>query len=262
MILGTNMRRYVGMEAMIASNILSRAGSKHQRESTQLPSWVLQLAMKAADISYCFNTLEVHKAWVTRLLEQQYVQGDDQKARGLQVSVLMDRTKPSNIADGQAAFFNLVVMPTICNLLHLFPGAGGWMDNAINNMSYWHSSKSRRTSSLTSPHGRDLLGRLGGFGPLIAILQQLVQHEVEIPSDQVVALRKELIIFRFALNADIHSQSIIAYARNSSSMFATAADKDELKRRLQSLWGACLDITADHGLSNDISNRVESYFAL
>jgi hypothetical protein len=188
-------------------------------------------------------------------------QGDDQRSRGLPVSALMDRHKPTSIADGQAALFNLVVMPTVCNLLHVFPGAGPWMDNAMQNMAYWHSSRKQRSLSLAPPEGNDLLKRMGGFGPLIAILQALVEHEVKVPADRVTALRTEVMVMRFVLGADVHNASIKAYARNSNSMFATAADKEELKQRLQSLWGVCLDVTADHTLSNDITNRVESRFA-
>lgn len=54
---------------------------------------VLQIALKVSDLGHLCAPLPVHLKWVAALEEELFRQGDQEKAAGLAVSALMDRTK-------------------------------------------------------------------------------------------------------------------------------------------------------------------------
>lgn len=61
-----------------------------------------QVALKCADVGHLALPTELHKVWVGRLQDEFYLQGDVERDRGMPISALMDRDKPSNIANSQA----------------------------------------------------------------------------------------------------------------------------------------------------------------
>jgi hypothetical protein len=54
----------------------------------------LKMAMKVADIGHCFTRLDQHQAWVGRLAEEFFKQGDSEREKGRKPSPLMDRDLP------------------------------------------------------------------------------------------------------------------------------------------------------------------------
>lgn len=89
----------------------------------------LQLALKCADLGHLASSTEVHKEWVGRLEEEMFRQGDQERALGLTVSPLMDRTK-GGVTKSQAGFFNVVALPMLRVSGTVWEGAayatGGW----------------------------------------------------------------------------------------------------------------------------------------
>jgi hypothetical protein len=70
----------------------------------------LQVALKAADLSHLCDLTESHIRWVSALEEEFFQQGDAEKAAGLPISPLFDRTKPG-VTKSQVAFLDIVVVP-------------------------------------------------------------------------------------------------------------------------------------------------------
>lgn len=60
----------------------------------------LQMALKCADIGHIVESLETHKKWVSALEEEFFLQGDAERAAGLPISPLFDRTKPGGWQGG------------------------------------------------------------------------------------------------------------------------------------------------------------------
>lgn len=54
----------------------------------------MQMALKMADIGHLSAPRELHKMWAARLEDELFLQGDAEKAAGLPISPLMDRTSP------------------------------------------------------------------------------------------------------------------------------------------------------------------------
>ncbi|GFH30211.1 phosphodiesterase, partial [Haematococcus lacustris] len=132
LVLGTDMKQHFSIIG--AFNALHRSSSSGSHESTRvsaagtqesLPSCgkassstvgelqpvseqdkllSLQMAMKCSDLGHLAAPLPVHLAWVARLEAEFFAQGDAERAQGLAISPLCDRTK-QGITKSQVGFF-------------------------------------------------------------------------------------------------------------------------------------------------------------
>ncbi len=60
----------------------------------------MKMALKCADVGHAAKTIEVHKLWTHRIVEEFYEQGDMERTRNLAISPFMDR-KTANVANAQ-----------------------------------------------------------------------------------------------------------------------------------------------------------------
>merc|ERR1719424_1680449 len=92
--------------------------------------------MKCADLGHLALQWDLHRAWVSRLEEEFFAQGDREKALGHPVSFLMDRQKPG-CSKTQIGFFELVVVPLFRSLVSVAPRARPVLDAVISNYEGW-----------------------------------------------------------------------------------------------------------------------------
>eukprot|EP01105_Mastigella_eilhardi_P020093 TRINITY_DN4766_c0_g1_i6.p1 TRINITY_DN4766_c0_g1~~TRINITY_DN4766_c0_g1_i6.p1 ORF type:complete len:108 (+),score=24.07 TRINITY_DN4766_c0_g1_i6:86-409(+) len=71
---------------------------------------MLGIAIKCSDVSNPCRSVSVCKAWADRVTNEFYLQGDEERLRGLPISAFMDRTKPG-LARCQKTFCEIVVGP-------------------------------------------------------------------------------------------------------------------------------------------------------
>lgn len=86
-------------------------------DSKQLVS---SCVLHACDISTSLRDFDISTQWADLLFDEFFNQGDMEKAQGLDVSIMCDRTT-TNIAGGQAGFIQFVVMPIFQQLAHVCP---------------------------------------------------------------------------------------------------------------------------------------------
>ncbi len=68
----------------------------------------MQMAFKLSDLGHTAESLDVHLRWVAALETEFFLQGDQEKAAGLPISPLFDRTKPG-VTKSQVGFYEVVV---------------------------------------------------------------------------------------------------------------------------------------------------------
>ena len=88
--------------------------SVRQDDKKVLESKILrmQLSMKCGDVGHPSRHIDVHLEWSRRVTEEFYLQGDQERIRGMQVSPLCDRNvSASNYPQGQIGFINFVAKP-------------------------------------------------------------------------------------------------------------------------------------------------------
>ncbi|PFH31062.1 hypothetical protein BESB_032590 [Besnoitia besnoiti] len=72
---------------------------------------VMSLCIKVADLGHCALDAESHIAWTTRLKQEFFAQGDEEKRLGLAVSPLCDRSQQGQLARSQANFIEFLFLP-------------------------------------------------------------------------------------------------------------------------------------------------------
>jgi cAMP-specific phosphodiesterase 4 len=78
------------------------------------------MAIKAADLGHLCDPTPVHRRWVEALEEEFFRQGDAEKACGLPVTPLFDRSKPG-VIKSQLAFMDIVAVPLYQAMAQAFP---------------------------------------------------------------------------------------------------------------------------------------------
>ncbi|KAL6759759.1 hypothetical protein V8C86DRAFT_1826880 [Haematococcus lacustris] len=111
----------------------------------------LQMALKCSDLGHLAAPLPVHLAWVSQLEAEFFAQGDAERAQGLTISPLCDRTK-QGITKSQIGFFDFVALPLFNNFTSRFIGAKPLLRGVLRNYSYWQSEA-------TTPRDTPLSGR-------------------------------------------------------------------------------------------------------
>ncbi|KAH3762352.1 cAMP-specific 3',5'-cAMP phosphodiesterase 4 [Pelomyxa schiedti] len=96
---------------------------------------ILQLLLKAADISNAYREWEVCQEWTNRLMKEFCKQGADEKLRGLATSKFMDGS--ATAVEMQNSFVPLFVIPLLRALIGLFPSFAALETLAWENLNRW-----------------------------------------------------------------------------------------------------------------------------
>ncbi|GAX79398.1 hypothetical protein CEUSTIGMA_g6839.t1 [Chlamydomonas eustigma] len=98
---------------------------------------VMQMALKSADVGNLGSTLPVHSRWIEKLEVEMFRQGDQERALGLPISPLMDRTSGKGVTKAQAGFFKFVAMPLYQAMAQAFPGTQPLLAAVKTNHAHW-----------------------------------------------------------------------------------------------------------------------------
>ncbi|KAJ9505875.1 hypothetical protein QJQ45_010053 [Haematococcus lacustris] len=98
----------------------------------------LQMALKCSDLGHLAAPLPVHLAWVSRLEAEFFLQGDVERAAGLPLSPLCDRTK-QGITKSQVGFFDFVALPLFNNFAARFTAAKPLLAGVMRNYRHWQA---------------------------------------------------------------------------------------------------------------------------
>ncbi|KAJ9520545.1 hypothetical protein QJQ45_007397 [Haematococcus lacustris] len=98
----------------------------------------LQMALKCSDLGHLAAPLPVHLAWVSRLEAEFFAQGDAERAQGLTISPLCDRTK-QGITKSQVGFFDFVALPLFNNFTARFTAAKPLLHGVTQNYRHWQA---------------------------------------------------------------------------------------------------------------------------
>ena len=71
---------------------------------------LFKMIVKASDLGHAAKNIELHQKWCAQVIEEFYLQGDQEKVLGLPISMYCDR-EHTNIGKSQAGFIKNIVMP-------------------------------------------------------------------------------------------------------------------------------------------------------
>lgn len=76
---------------------------------------IFKVLIKAADIGHTAKGIELHKKWCEQVIEEFFLQGDQEKKLGLTISMYCDRDN-TNIGKSQSGFIKNIVLPLYSSL--------------------------------------------------------------------------------------------------------------------------------------------------
>ena len=89
MVLATDMEKHFPVLGSFRTSLSKMGEPKLDKTNTKL--LLLQIAMKAADLSHAAKKLEIHLKWTQELTNELFYQGDMERDKGLPVSAYCDR---------------------------------------------------------------------------------------------------------------------------------------------------------------------------
>jgi hypothetical protein len=106
---------------------------------------LMKAIVHAADLSNPMKPLHLYLNWMRRINEEFWLQGDEEKKRGLPVSVMCDRDT-TKLPESQAGFISFIVKPFVSAFSILLPEV--WMERLDENLAYMNELSRKNAMKL------------------------------------------------------------------------------------------------------------------
>ncbi|KAL0021688.1 hypothetical protein WJX79_000250 [Trebouxia sp. C0005] len=129
-----------GTTSQGASPAAPRCGVDWDGVKAEDKTLVHQMVLKCADIGHLAAPPRTHRRWAFQLEEEFFQQGDKERACGLPVSPLMDRSTQGGMTRSQLGFFSIVGIPLFKAMVDLFEDAKPMLDGVLANYAHWENN--------------------------------------------------------------------------------------------------------------------------
>ncbi|KAH8857955.1 cAMP-specific 3',5'-cyclic phosphodiesterase 4D [Schistosoma japonicum] len=144
LVLSTDMSKHMSLLADLKTTVEKQKafqGNVISLDSYSARMQILECVIHAADLSNPTKPLEIYQEWVSRIMEEMFRQGDQERQFGIEISPMCDR-ETACVYSTQIGFIDYIVYPlweTMAELL--YPGAQILMDNIANNRNWYVNAK-------------------------------------------------------------------------------------------------------------------------
>eukprot|EP00727_Mastigamoeba_balamuthi_P013984 m51a1_g9208 putative 3 5 -cyclic nucleotide phosphodiesterase family protein (801) ;mRNA; r:7530-10619 len=138
LILATDMARHLELTSLFATRTTAGKMDPASKADRLL---VLQMLIKASDVSNPARPWPACHRWARRVMDEFFAQGDAERALGLRVSPFMDRAT-ADTPKCQLAFIKFVVRPMMESIQPLCPSvAQSMLENLTSNATMWEQQQ-------------------------------------------------------------------------------------------------------------------------
>lgn len=123
---------------------------------------LMDLMVHAADTSNPTKPWRICQIWVQKAMEENFLQGDEEKLLGLPVHALNDREK-ANLPYGQIGFIEYLVAPFLLTVTKVLPPAEDMLMQLMLNLKSWH----KRWEAECSPREEERIAMRGRLAEVI-----------------------------------------------------------------------------------------------
>ncbi|CAH8604691.1 unnamed protein product [Heterobilharzia americana] len=144
LVLSTDMSKHMSLLADLKTTVEKQRalqGNVISLDSYSARMQILECVIHAADLSNPTKPLEIYQEWVSRIMEEMFRQGDQEREFGIEISPMCDR-ETACIYSTQIGFIDFIVYPlweTMAELL--YPGAQVLMENITRNRDWYANAK-------------------------------------------------------------------------------------------------------------------------
>ncbi|KAJ0401964.1 hypothetical protein P43SY_002011 [Pythium insidiosum] len=144
-----NLKALIIQEQSAATAGNATAGADAGSRLVTDPMMVMKVVIKCADIGHAAKERRLHVIWSSLIIEEFFLQGDNERANNTDISPFMDRTS-ENSAKNQVGFFEFIVLPfydTVAQVV--FDKEFAVIHNiAKSNYGLWKESDRRQLTSI------------------------------------------------------------------------------------------------------------------
>eukprot|EP00611_Tribonema_gayanum_P004700 TRINITY_DN138_c1_g4_i5.p1 TRINITY_DN138_c1_g4~~TRINITY_DN138_c1_g4_i5.p1 ORF type:complete len:373 (-),score=135.43 TRINITY_DN138_c1_g4_i5:343-1461(-) len=149
LVLATDLKFHFDLLGEFNSHLTDMRTEIGEESKTRTYMSAMKICMKSADISHPTRPMFLHLQWTKAVIEEFFLQGDEEKRRGLEISPLMDRDTTA-IADSQKGFINFLVKPLFKSWVSFLntPEAQTCLTNLEVNEAMWVAKEKRGDNTL------------------------------------------------------------------------------------------------------------------
>jgi hypothetical protein len=177
LVLATDLKFHFDHLGEFNSHLSDIQNEIREESKTRTYLSAMKICIKSADISHPTRAMYLHLMWTKALIEEFFLQGDEEKRRGLEVSPNCDRDNIA-VADAQKGFINFLVKPLFKSWVSFLdcPCAQVCMTNLEFNESMWDGAKQRDEDILAAllptavkERDRQAAARMGSASSLVDV---------------------------------------------------------------------------------------------
>uniref|UniRef100_A0A7S2QCF1 Phosphodiesterase n=1 Tax=Zooxanthella nutricula TaxID=1333877 RepID=A0A7S2QCF1_9DINO len=142
MVLSTDMAQHFHVKRQFEEFYASNGTDAEKWQADDAAMCILRgLLLHSADISNATKSFDISARWTSRIFFEFFKQGDAERAAGIAVSPLSDRTA-TNVPTAQVGFMDIIISPTFEHLALLAPKVEEiCLVYAAKNANIWQSRK-------------------------------------------------------------------------------------------------------------------------
>eukprot|EP00898_Chlorokybus_atmophyticus_P008846 jgi/Chlat1/8963/Chrsp94S08256 len=148
MVLATDLKRHFEVVDKFKTRL--RSSRPFEKGNLEDQTLLLSMALKCADIGHVAKPPSLHLRWVKAIEEEFYLQGDDERASGMEISPFMDRHS-HNLPKAQVGFFNFIALPLLQVWATAFEQHQHIYEAAKRNSEYWTQELAKKTAAEIPP---------------------------------------------------------------------------------------------------------------
>ncbi|KAL7753955.1 3',5'-cyclic-nucleotide phosphodiesterase [Sorochytrium milnesiophthora] len=158
LVLATDMANHFEFVTKFKNRMLAK--NQFDYDSKADRKMLLGTAIKCADINNSTKSQELSLRWTDMIMREFFLQGDEERRRGLEISFLMNRDT-TDIPKCQASFIDFLVAPLYeAWYMYMQEDIRPHMDNLVANKAYWKSLSERavrKTASVTQGESSNMV---------------------------------------------------------------------------------------------------------
>jgi hypothetical protein len=104
---------------------------------------LLNYLIHMADLGHNCKKFEISFSWIKLLCEEFWIQGDQEKEKGLPISLMCDRNN-IDVPTSQVGFIKGFILPSFDSLVEMFPTLKFTINNAEENAKQWAKFQSEK----------------------------------------------------------------------------------------------------------------------
>lgn len=145
MVLSTDLSVHLQLVGSLKTVLISQESS----EVIHSPMMVMKIVIKCADLGHSSKATKLHARWSDLIIEEFFLQGDDEQMLGMDISPFMNRNN-ENSAKNQVGFFEFIILPFFEVVAEVIFRAEfkQILDQAHKNYKQWKKAEGMQLNSI------------------------------------------------------------------------------------------------------------------